>query len=71
MRTLTESEIEKLASRKGVRRIAVKNFLGTMADYGVVAAQANLKYDGKIYQWSPATVAAIMAGIRMASQEGK
>jgi len=71
MRSLTINEIEELASRPGVRRVVVENFLGTMADYGEVAARANLKRDGKMYQWSPATVAAIEDGIRIATDENR
>lgn len=43
MRLLTYDEIEKLAARKGVRRIAVENFRGTMGD-SQWFARANL-YD--------------------------
>ena len=71
MRQLTESEIERLASRPGVRKTSGENFLATMGDYGELAARANLKRDGKMYQWSPATVAAIEDGIRMATDENR
>ena len=71
MRALTESEIEKLANRPGVYRITVENFLGTILAYGKMAAEANLYLDGKKCQWNQKTKDAIMAGIRMASEEGK
>jgi len=71
MRVLTISEIERLASRPRVRKTNVENFLATMGDYGELAARANLKRDGKMYQWSPATVAALEDGIRMATDENR
>ena len=66
MRLLTYDEIEKLAARKGVRRIAVENFLGTMGD-NQWFARANLYDDARVYKWNAATVKAISAGIDKAS----
>jgi len=70
MRELTDSEIEKLASRKGVRRIAVENFLATVTackkrEYAI----GNLYMDASLYRWNVATVEAIRRGIELASKE--
>lgn len=69
MRELTREEIEKLAGRKGVRRIAVENFLCTNTnnlnrDY----ARANLFMDAGLYKWNYATINAILKGIDLASK---
>ena len=67
MRDLTSAEIEKFASRKGVRRIAVENFLGSLGDAGSEANEiANAKHDAGLYGWKKPTVAAINAGIHLA-----
>ena len=66
MRDLTQNEIEGLASRPGVRRIAVENFLGTMGE-SRRDAEGNLSLDGRSYQWNAATMQAIRDGIRKAS----
>lgn len=68
MRNLTASEIEKLASRKGVKRIAVENFLGTLFDSTVTDAYYNLQADARSYNWNAATVKAIESGITLASK---
>ena len=68
MRDLTSAEIEKFASRKGVRRIAVENFLGSLGQAGSMENElANLEQDARMYpNWIPDTVAAIKAGIKLA-----
>lgn len=66
-RALTPDEIEKLASRRGVRRIAVENFLGTLPlEIGYEGNMTNLYQDAAAYRWNSATVDAIAKGIRMA-----
>lgn len=61
---LTAEDITKLATRKGVRRIAVENFLCSLGTEGsVVYAKMNLDADARSYKWSAATVAAIKTGI--------
>lgn len=70
MRQLTAQEIRKLASRKGVRKIAVENFLMSMGDNSF-HARNNLTYDGIIYRWNLATRKAIADGIDLAKKEGK
>jgi hypothetical protein len=66
MRKLELEEIERFASRQGVRRIAVENFLMSMGtDEGI--AMMNLGYDRAVYRWNCETVGAIRDGIRLAS----
>jgi hypothetical protein len=67
MRKLTSEEIEKYANRKGVKRIAVENFLGTVtANPTRSAALSNLYMDAGMYKWNSATLSAIEAGIKKA-----
>ena len=67
MKYLTVSEIEKLASRSGVKRIAVENFLMTLHESSGEAGNLyNLKSDARVYGWNARTVAAIKAGIKAA-----
>lgn len=64
---ITNDQINVLANKNGVRRIAVENFLGTLGpDISSVArlwALTNLSHDAKSYHWNAATIAAIHAGI--------
>lgn len=68
MRDLTGAEIERFAARKGARRIAVENFLGSMDTVTMTATQhrVNLSMDAGLYKWNTATVSAIAAGITLA-----
>ena len=69
LRELTDKEIEKLASRKGVKRIAVENFLMTNhINKTPMVAYANLHLDTCLYKWNSATVKAISDGIKMAGK---
>ncbi len=65
MRELKEEEIQKLASLKGVRKIAVENFLGTMGTDDQ-AAKGNLWLDARSYNWNQKTISTILRGIEMA-----
>jgi hypothetical protein len=67
MRTLTNPEIEKLASQTGVRRIAVENFLSSMGNDSS-QARANLRLDGRSYGWNVETRKAIETGIQLAEK---
>lgn len=70
LRALTSAEIEKLASRKGVKRIAVENFLGSM-HYGDATPRDvyhNIQADAKSYGWNAATRKAIEAGLKLAQK---
>jgi len=67
LRKLTSDEIETLASRKNVRRIAVENFLMSMYDMKYEDSLANLEMDAVAYKWNNATISAIRAGIMMAA----
>jgi hypothetical protein len=60
---ITAAQIQKLASRTGVRRIAVENFLGTLGNEGAWAAKQNLCLDASFYNWNAATQTAISRGI--------
>lgn len=71
MRALTESEIERLAQRKGVRRLAVENFLGTLGSMNRSEAMGNLAIDQSSYGWNIKTYTAIKDGINLAGAEGK
>ena len=65
MRELTIDGIQRLANRKGVRKIAVENFLSTMGeDYNIAINNAYL--DAKLYRWDSETLQAILEGIEMA-----
>lgn len=64
---LTSEEIEKYASRKGVKKIAVENFLGTLGGAGSMGGElANLYADTQAYKWNSATVKVIESGIKKA-----
>lgn len=68
MRNLTGQEIESLSTRKGVKAIAVQNFLGTLNDSTAREAYHNLQADARSYRWNAATIKAIEAGITLASK---
>ena len=60
-------EIEKLASGKSVRKIAVENFLMSLTTEGEDAewnAYMNLDMDSRLYKWNSATQKAIKSGIK-------
>ena len=66
---LAADRIEELASREGVNRTAVENFLGTLGDLSRDDARANLEQDVKAYRWNTATGRAIQQGIEEAKDE--
>ncbi len=68
MRELTGVEIERLAQRKGVRRLAVENFLGTLGGMNIREAMGNLLLDQRSYGWNMKTYAAIRSGIELAER---
>lgn len=65
MRKLSLVEIKKFASRKGVRRIAVENFLMSMGS-NYMNANLNLEIDVRLYKWNKRTIKAINDGISLA-----
>ncbi len=70
-RELTSAEIDALASRQGVRRIAVENFLGTLdLSIGAYGNRRNLYQDAAAYRWNAATQNAIARGIEKAFAAG-
>lgn len=62
---LPMDEIAKLAGRKGVRKIAVENFLMTAGQEGMLLGDevTNLYEDARLYKWNAATVKAILEGL--------
>ncbi len=67
LRRLTYTEIETLASRPGVRRIAVENFLCSFpTDLEPMYQNMNLHDDARAYGWNTQTVQAIKEGLRLA-----
>jgi len=55
--------IVKLSEGKGVKSIAVINFLSSLGDLTRQEALANLNLDANLYKWNAATVNAIRKGI--------
>jgi hypothetical protein len=71
MRDLTDKEIEELASRRGVKRIAVENFLSTLGSTGSKLNEIrNLYMDAGSYRWNTETQVAILEGIELVYKEG-
>ena len=68
MRELTAAEIERLASRPGVKRAAVENFLGTM-DTALCweGHWQNVCMDARRYDWNDKTLWALLEGIDLAA----
>lgn len=60
---LTKERIKALSERKGVKSIAVWNFLESLGGDDWSAALQNLENDARAYGWSAATVRAIRTGI--------
>ena len=57
------TEIEKLASGSGVKRIPVENFLMTLDGQTRVQAEMNFENDASVYGWDGETQEAISKGI--------
>jgi hypothetical protein len=67
MRQLTDKEIERFASGKDVKKVAVENFLSTLdPEIGSMGNTMNAQMDARMYKWNTATVRAINAGIMAA-----
>jgi hypothetical protein len=64
---LETKDIEELASRTGVSRRDVENFLDTVGQAGTEEGDLlSLYYDARLYAWDISTILAIEAGIRLA-----
>lgn len=61
---LTADQITKLANRKGVKTIAVENFLGSLGGQDISQAYSNCTLDARLYNWNAATQKAIRDGIQ-------
>lgn len=70
MRELSIEEIEVFANRKGVRKIAVENFLMNMG-FVYKHAIGNLILNTAMYGWNSETYKAIEDGIKLAKKEIK
>jgi hypothetical protein len=57
-------DIEKFAGRGGVKRVAVENFLSSLAGSTRAEALGNLRQDARDYRWNAPTTAAISDGIK-------
>jgi len=68
MRKLNLEEIEKFASRAGVKKIAVENFLMSMGEDANIALN-NLILDSGLYSWNSQTVKAIQDGVALACRQ--
>lgn len=72
MHSLSTVEIEGFASRRGVHREDVEDFLDTVGEAGTEGgALLNLYYDARLYNWNISTVQAIEAGIKSAYTDNK
>ena len=69
--SLSSTQIEKLAARKDVRKIAVENFLGSLGSLRQIEAFGNLHRDAASYRWNAATIGAIKRGVEMAYAKPK
>ena len=66
LRRLNIVEIEKLAGKAGVCRVAVENFLVSITNNeNNYQARQNLALDTRLYNWNVKTVKAIVDGIDM------
>lgn len=68
LRKLTLEEVEAFASRRGVKRVAVENFLISVTACGSRRnAIGNVSLDAGLYGWNAATQRAIHDGIDKAT----
>lgn len=70
LKKLEDFQIRELSQRKGVRRVAVENFLGTLTNNGSPEeAVYNMLLDAGLYRWNQETINAIKRGIELATYE--
>ena len=56
--------IQKQSNKKGVKKIAVENFLMSLdKDYSIQDTKSNLFLDGSSYKWNSKTIETIYKGI--------
>lgn len=60
---IKHTKIAELASRPGVRKVAVENFLGSLDGMTYQEAVGNCEMDARSYRWSLETVGAIREGL--------
>jgi hypothetical protein len=69
LKQLTAQQIERLASRPGVRRSAVEDFLNTVdANHDAVEARRSLQADARRHGWGAETRGAIEEGIELVTK---
>jgi hypothetical protein len=68
---LSAQQIERLASKPKVKRIAVENFLISIQNDTIKEAEGNLRLDASLYRWNTETINAIKEGIRLARDSAK
>lgn len=67
MKRLNLTQIQELAARAGVKRIAVENFLSSLDPSLTQEEQvANAMMDARSYRWNHETTGAIREGIALA-----
>ena len=71
LRNLSSAEVAKFAARKGVKQIAVENFLSSCGGMEYSDANGNIGYDARLYKWNAATQKAIRDGISLACKPAK
>lgn len=71
LKALTPVQIDRLASRPGVRRGDVENFLMSMhhGDTDAHSSYENARMDARSYGWNDATLGAIVDGIALSASE--
>ena len=69
LKSLTLEQVQKLAERKGAKKIAVENFLLTSAGWTYSDCIANLDLDARLFKWNAATVKAIRDGLILANKK--
>lgn len=70
MSILPLKEIERLANKKSVKKVAVENFLMSLSG-NTLADSINMGYDADMYNWNSATINAIKQGINLSKKYGK
>ena len=69
MKKLTNEEINKFASRRGVSKEAVLKFFSNISDSPLEVGQQMLD-DARLYRWNEATFRAIQDGVMFALSKG-
>lgn len=68
IKPLSAETIDNFASRPGVKRIAVENFLCSIHGSSKSDAFSNAKQDARSYKWNDTTLEAIIEAIAQAQE---